>query len=529
MSSEGCIRRIVILGGGSSGWMSAAYLAHAFGREVDITVVESPAIGILGVGEASVPSIGAEFFDVLGLAEEEWMPESNAAFKIGIKYVDWARPPGSPDNTFYHVFGEAKLCEGLPLTHHWIQQALRGGGGKPLSYACYPSAALCDAQRSPKYLDGRKAVPYAYHFDAALLGEFLRRWCLARGVTRIEDHVVDVRLDERGDIDALVTRHGREVRADLFVDCSGFKGRLISQALGEPFISYAKNLLCDRAVAMQVPYRDGERASQPYTTATALSAGWSWRIPLADRDGIGYVYSSSFMTPEEAERELRAHLGARAEGLAAKHIAMRVGRSRRQWVGNCIAIGLAGGFIEPLESTGIYTVYAALFQLLRYFPRQHIEPVLRDKFNERMAFMIDDIRDFIVLHYCTTSRTDTPFWRANREDLVIPDTLREDLELFKAGVPIKVPYSGSDNYNRLVFDAGFDRFWTNSNYAAILTGMGVLPERESPLLAYRPHGIGASERLLRGVEEETAILLRSLPAHHEYVGALLARTVGVGA
>jgi tryptophan 7-halogenase len=526
MREDGSIRDIVILGGGSSGWMSAAYLARTLGSAVNITLVESGSIGILGVGEASVPSIGLEFFEYLGLTEEQWMPECNGAFKIGIKYVDWAHPPGSrPDNFFYHVFGEARLSDGIPLTHYWIGKRLEDERFPPLSYACYPSAAICDAELSPKFLDGRAAVPYAYHFDAAQLGGFLRRWAVERGVARVEDTVVDVRLREDGDIDALLTQGGREVRGDLFIDCSGFRARLLGEALGEPFLSYGKNLLCDRAVALQVPYGAGERNTFPYTTAQALSSGWTWRIPLADRFGWGYVYSSAFLSAENAERELRASIGARAAALPASHIRMRVGRARRQWVGNCVAIGLAGGFIEPLESTGIYTVYAALYQLLRYFPRRRIEPVLREKFNERVAFMVDDIRDFIVLHYCTTSRTDTPFWRANREDLEVPESLRQDIELFKAGVPIKVPYSGSDHYNRLIFDAGFDRFWTNSNYAAILTGMGVLPERQPSLLAYRSNGMRGAEQHLRAVEKETSTLLRSLPPHHEYIERLQGRPI----
>ncbi|NJS17096.1 MAG: tryptophan 7-halogenase [Nostocaceae cyanobacterium CSU_2_110] len=488
MNEDIKIKNLIIVGGGSTGWIAAAYLTKALQGSVNITLIESDAIGTLGVGEGTVPSIKPEFFDFLEIPEEEWMPRCNATYKMGVKFVNWGYPSTKNDkDSFYHVFGESQELDGIPLTHYWLRKRF-GGYEIPMSYACYPSPALCDAYKSPKYSDGRTAVNYSYHFDAGLVGEFLKSWATKRGVRRIVDRIVDVILDTSGNIESLTTEKCCNYKADLYLDCSGFGGILINKALKEPFISYSDSLLCDSAVTIRIPKNNKNEKLQGYTTATALSSGWVWEVPVWGRLGAGYVYSQNFKTAENAEKELRDFLGADAKNLPAKHLKMRVGRTQRAWVNNCISLGLSCGFIEPLEATGIYTIYSALHYLVKYFPDKSMNPGLRNKYNERIAYMFDDIRDFIVMHYCMTSREDTPFWKANKFDLVIPDSLQKLLEVYRSGAPVNMPYTSDSFYNQ-VFEAGFDRFWTNSNYLAILTGMNVLPDSALPILEHKKESL----------------------------------------
>jgi flavin-dependent dehydrogenase len=519
MGADNKIQSIVIVGGGSTGWMAAAYLAKALQGSVNITLIESDRIPTVGVGEATVPSIRTEFFDFLELPESEWMPECTATFKIGIKYVNWAYPPSvTKNNTFYHIFGEAKECDGIPLTHYWLKKRL-SGYERPMAHCCYPSQALCENYKSPKFLDGRVGANYAYHFDASLVAQFLTKWATKRGVVRVIDQVTDVVLDDTGAISCLKTQKGNTYTADLYLDCSGFRGLLINQALKEPFLSYSENLLCDSAVAAAIPTHDNDDNFRPYTTATALSSGWVWEIPQYGRLGTGYVYSQNFLSSEDAEREFRAFHGISDKDIPVKHLKMRVGRTKRAWAKNCVSLGLASGFIEPLESTGIYFIYAALKQLVRYFPDKSMNPNLRDKFNERIAYMVDDVRDFIVMHYCTTSREDTLFWKANKFELKIPESLQALLDVYRAGAPINIPYTDEYGYNQ-VFDAGFDRFWTNSNYLAILAGVNCLPDSALPILHHKQDSLEKAEVIFNAVQATTEKLLDELPSHYAYIKSL---------
>ncbi len=518
--AEGPVRNIVIVGGGTAGWMAAAYLTRALnasGAQVDITLVASADIGTIGVGEGTVPSIRPVFFDFLGIPEADWMAASNAGFKFGIKFVNWGTPSAAH---FYHTFGEAREIDGIPITHFWLQKTL-AGFDQPFAHACYTTAALCDADRAPKRFGAEAQAPHAYHFDAQLLTAFLKDWAVARGVEDVTDEIADVQLTAAGEIASLRGKSGRTYTADLYLDCSGLPGLLIRGALHEPFESYGESLLCDRAIAIRLPHPDGERI-RPYTTATAQDAGWTWEIDLPGRSGNGYVYSSRFVSDDDAETALRAFLGPRAAEASARRLQWRIGRNRRAWAGNCVSLGLAGGFLEPLEATSIYFVFAALHYLVRYFPNAAIAPPLRDKFNERVAYMYDDVRDFLVLHYCTTQREDTPFWRANKHELHVPDRVRTLLKEYRAGVPIKLPYTGAAHYNELVFDASFDRFWTNSNYVAILAGMGVLPEAPMPLLRFLPDAVRKAEAVFADIEQTTARLLAELPPHADYLAQLRA-------
>jgi tryptophan 7-halogenase len=518
MNTDSKVENIVIVGGGTTGWMAAAYLVKALQGSVAITLIESDQIPTLGVGEATVPSIRTEFFDFLEISESEWMPQCNGTFKIGIKFANWAYSPHTTkNNEFHHIFGESKEYDDIPLTHYWLKKKL-DGYDHPMSDCCYSSVAICESNKSPKFLDGTTGVNYAYHFDANLLARFLASWAVKKGVMRVVDKVVDVFLDNTGAINCLKTEKGDTHKADLYIDCSGFQGLLINQALKEPFISYSDSLLCDSAVAIPIKIENND-GLRPYTTTTALSSGWAWEIPLYGRLGSGYVYSQKFLSPDEAEQELRKFHGSIADNIPAKHLKMRVGRNEHSWVKNCVSLGIANGFIEPLESTAIYFVYAALKHLIRYFPDKSMNNFLRDKYNERITFMIDDVRDFIVLHYCTTHREDTPFWKANKFDLKIPDTLKSLLEIYKLGVPINLPYTDETGYNH-VFDSGFDRFWTNSNYMAILTGMNRLPNSASPILNHKPESICKAEKLFQAISNNTKKLLNELPSHYEYIRKL---------
>jgi len=381
----------VIVGGGTAGWMAAAYLSRALETDVHIQVVESEDISTIGVGEATFSTIQL-FFQYLGLREEDWMPHCNATYKMAIKFVDW----NAERRHFYHPFQRLEIANGRPLAEWWLKA---GGPLGRFDYDCFLVPALCDAQRSPRFFDGRVfdskvqpylttpmnerassldelqiQYPYAYHFDAKLIAQFLSGYAQQRGVGRTVDEVQSVQLRPDGFIDHIMTKKRGAIAGDLFIDCTGFRGLLINRALSEPFISFSDSLLCDSAIAMSTPSDPIVEGLNPFTQATALSAGWAWKIPLFHRNGNGYVYSSAFLENDAAEREFRHYLGQGAEGCAAHHIKMRIGRNRRSWVKNCVAIGLASGFVEPLESTGIFFIQHAIEQLVAHFPNMSFDP-----------------------------------------------------------------------------------------------------------------------------------------------------------
>ncbi|KIG12874.1 putative tryptophan halogenase [Enhygromyxa salina] len=506
----------MIVGGGTAGWLSAAYLNRALGSSVRITVVESASVSRVGVGEATVPTM-VSTLAFLGIDERVFMRRCNATFKAAIKYVNWAHGGrGDRADEFYHPFYDRPellarpfgdmhfpfVGEGFSSADVWAAQ----GSDRDPRFDRVSSAipAVSDALAfSPERLPGSQTLQYAYHMDAMLFADMLAEVAQQRGVERRVDHVRGVELDERGFVRSLATESGAALTADLFIDCSGFRGLLINGALQEPFSSDAKYLACDAAVALpaaSVPARDG---ILPYTTATALSAGWSWRVPLFQRFGCGYVYSSDHASPSEAEQELRDLLGP-AAGQDAAHLRMRVGRCRRSWVNNCVAIGLSSCFLEPLESTAIFMVEYQLAQLVNLFPSRRFAPARIHRYNETLNDMYDHLRDFIVMHYCTTSRGDTAFWRRIRDDMPIPDSLATILDEYRVGV---LPQ------DRLRF-----RLFRSRSYTAILSGMGVYPDYGPPILGHAPPAAG--DALLADIAKRTAALLASLPAHYDYVRGL---------
>ncbi|MFC5826540.1 tryptophan halogenase family protein [Nonomuraea insulae] len=522
------IENIVILGGGTAGWMAAAYLGKALQGTVTITVLEAPTIPRIGVGEATVPNLQRALFDYLGLAEEDWMRECNASFKMAVKFVNWRTPgageatarewQGRPDH-FYHPFGLLPAHDQIPLSHYWSLRVAQGETTEPFDYACFPETAVMDAKLAPRRFTGERATNnYAWHFDARLVADFLARFATTKqGVVHVQDEMTEVLRDESGFITALRTKGGKLLEGDLFVDCSGFRGLLINQEMAEPFIDMSDHLLCDSAVATSIPHDDDANGIEPYTSSIAMSSGWSWKIPMLGRFGTGYVYSSAFADKDAATEEF-SQMWDLPEDTRFNHIRFRVGRNRRAWVKNCVSIGLASCFLEPLESTGIYFTYAAIHQLAKHFPNRGFDQTLVDRFNREIEDMFDDTRDFLQAHFYLSPRTDTPFWRANKE-LYLTDNIREKIAMFKAGVPINPPASDEATYYGN-FEAEFRNFWTNGSYYCIFSGMGLQPDHPLPVLTYKPESVQGAQQLFDAVKQKQRELVETLPTMHEYLKRL---------
>ena len=481
---SGVVKRVVVMGGGTSGWMSACYLERLLARmqvgDASVTLVESEDIGIIGVGEATLNDL-KRTLRFLEIDEREFMMRTHATFKNGIKFVNWCEDPAKVGrHHYYHPFEEVPKIDGMWLVDVW--RCLHADKEIDLDY-CYmtgPSAHISDKLRSPKTAESKPyegLLDYAYHTDTVLFGRYLREIALQRGVKRIVDNVIGVQSDERGLITALKTQSHGAIEGDLFIDCSGFGGYLINKHFGTEFVSFSDSLFNDRAVALRVPYVSAAAPINPFTTATAMSSGWIWDIPLSDqrvelggqqrwsddsahgRRGIGYVYSSRFISDEAAERELRGYVGEQAEGINARLLKMRIGHNRKFWVKNCVAIGLAGGFIEPLESTGIGLISQGLAFLAFHFPTRDFPEPLAESYNDGMTRLYDHIREFIVLHYCTTQREDSEFWRANKHNPHVPARLQSLLEQWRHRAP--------DAYDNV---SGFD-FFHPTSFQYILAGM----------------------------------------------------------
>lgn len=405
-------RRVLIVGGGTAGWITAAMLRRAASAEVIITLVESSDIPTVGVGEATLPGMRT-LLRYIGVDEAEFLVACDAIFKLGIRFCGW-----NPDRDYWHPFG---AVSGPPvLVNDWLRKAAAGDElpiDTALGQGIWDIAAAHLAPQSARCQPYAGDVPvYAYHLDAGRLAQLLKEHAIAAGVRHVVDNVTGVRGRPGGWISHVQTAAHGALEADLFFDCSGFRGLLINGALGEPFESFRPQLWCDRAVALNVPAEPASSGDlPPYTRSTALDAGWVWEIPLFSRSGNGYVYSSAYLEPDAAEAELRAFLRA-GDDLPARHIQIRTGKSRRVWVGNCIAVGLAGGFIEPLESTGIALIQDVAEFFVHFSPDLAWDDAFAGKLNGFMDASYDFIRDFVTCHYVTAGRTGTPFWRDIRSD-----------------------------------------------------------------------------------------------------------------
>jgi tryptophan halogenase len=504
------IRKILIVGGGTAGWFSAAFLARLLDRTggdaCEISLIEASDIPTVGVGEATIPPI-VQFVQRLGVSEAEFMRTCQSTFKLGIKYAGWTDQ--GADSYFYHPFFIGGTSRLLDFSNLWLWKALTGGTSTSYADACHVATLFAENHRAPKAdssTDFQGALAYAYHLDAGLMADYLKQR-FRNKITHLIGKVSEVVTAPDGSISHLVTAEHGNLDADLFIDCSGFQGLLINKTLQEPFESYRDCLLDDRALAAQVPYL-GQAQRSPYTTARAMSSGWTWDIPLYHRRGVGYVYSSSFISDEAAEAEFRQQLGPAAEGVELRRIRMRVGRHRNLWVKNCVAIGLAGGFIEPLESTGLDLIQKGLATLLHCFPDRSLSPGLARVYNDTMTRYYDQIRDFIAMHFCVTTRRDTPFWQACANDLKLSDHLTHLLDVWR--------HASGKVY--LTNVGGLGEYFGPLSYYCILLGMGYLPE-QAPAL----YGSAAYSGLERDWMSEMARAeeaLNVLPDHDRFLATL---------
>jgi tryptophan halogenase len=492
-SDAGPIRSIAIVGGGTAGWMAASMLARALpGTRTSITLIESPDIGIIGVGEATIPPI-IELLRFLSIDEADFVRHTEATYKLGIKFVDWK----TVGESYWHPFGTfgAPIIR-RPFYHAWHKAR---AAGLPLRFNDYsPCAALGDEFKfrfpDPANPDSPAAgLRYALHFDAVLVAKYLRSYAERLGVTRLERTVAGATRRDDGFLDELKFSGGSALKADLYVDCSGFRGALIEQVLSAGYVDWSSMLPCDRAVAAPSA-TNGKRA--PYTQSLARSAGWQWRIPLQHRTGNGYVYSSQFCSDEEACADL---LGVIGSPLAdPRFLRFTTGRRKVFWSGNCVALGLASGFLEPLESTSIHLVSSGIYHLLEHYPDTHFDQSNIDSYNAEVTHEFERIRDFIVLHYCLTQRDDAPLWGYCRS-MAVPDTLRQRIELYRGT-------------GRVRWRAG--ELFTDASWFYIFEGLGVHPAHYDPLLDVVT--LDKLQEILASLAHGTAALQRATPLHDSY-------------
>ncbi len=498
--SELNIRSIVIVGGGTAGWMTAAALSNALQHGCSITLVESEEIGTIGVGEATIPPIRL-FNKTLGIDENEFVRSTKGSFKLGIQFVDWARL----GHTYFHPFGTYGRQFDIVQIHQFWQQALEQGQASSLDDYCMAWAAATAGRFAPPSTDSHNVLStyeYAYHFDASLYAAFLRQYSEQRRVTRLEGKITSVSQSSRsGFIESVQLEDGRRLAADLFIDCSGFRGLLIEEALNTGYQDWTHWLPCDRAWA--VPCTLSELT--PYTRSTAREAGWQWRIPLQHRTGNGHVFCSKFMNDEDALEILLANLDG--EVLAEpRMLRFATGRRNLFWNKNVIAIGLSSGFLEPLESTSIHLIQAGIAKLLALFPDRNFDPAVIKEYNRIAISEVERIRDFLILHYHLTKREDSELWRycASME---IPDTLQYKIDHFR-------------RYGRLLA-AEMDLFG-NASWLAVHVGQFNLPQRQDPLMHYRT--IDAASWLQKLREAMTAAA-QQLPTHQQYIDRYCKTTI----
>jgi tryptophan 6-halogenase len=453
--------RFVILGGGTAGWMTACLLAKNWPQH-HVTLVESPEVGIIGVGEGSTPQLRA-FFQTLGMAEADWMPKCNATYKNGITFKGWSERPGY--ESYYHPF--VTDLDGQTLGKFVYNTRARRTGRDVWAH---PDRFFLPAFLSAKRLGPLPAenfpfdVTYGYHFDAYLVGAVLRDHAKTLGVQHLERHVVKVDVEEDGQVTALRTADDEAINGDWFIDCSGFRGSIIQEALGERFMPFADNLFNDSAVVMPTPANtDG---TNPHTSATALSAGWVWDIPLTNRTGNGYVYSSRYIDKDAAETELRRHIGTLDSNVEARHLTMKVGRVERSWVGNCLAVGLSQGFIEPLEATALHIVQATVEGFINAMEQGGFTPAGRDDFNARIAARYDGIRDYIVCHYRMNRRTDSDYWRDNAANQNLSDNLKMVMTSWFRG----------EDLNATIAELDIGKYYSSLSWHCLLAGYGTFPD-----------------------------------------------------
>ena len=492
----GRIKRVVIVGGGTAGWMAAAALSRFFDDgQRSIELVESDAIGTVGVGEATIPPL-AKFNAMLGIREDEFLRETRGTYKLGIEFVNW----GQIGDSYFHPFGSyGQPFHGIPFHQLFLREKARSGnGGKIGDYSMSTVAAFRQrfGRPSPTAKSLVNQIAYAYHFDAGLYAAFLRRFAEDRGVTRTEGRIAHVeRNSEDGNVTAVVLENGHRIEGELFIDCSGFRGLLIEETLETGYDDWSKWLPMDRAIAL--PSNDNG-SPPPFTRSIAHGAGWQWRIPLQHRTGNGHVFSSAYIEEQAALDVLLANLEGEALQDPRK-LTFRSGMRRKAWNRNVVSLGLSAGFVEPLESTSIHLIQNGIARLFALFPDNPISPIERDEYNRGMAELYEDIRDFIILHYKATHREDTEFWRYVRH-MPIPDSLSLKMDLWKL--------------HGRVFRENAELFAADS-WIAVMLGQNVWPDAYDPIAdTLDADKIASAMVQMRQAYSETA---DRLPTHEDFL------------
>ncbi|WP_370241684.1 tryptophan halogenase family protein [Marisediminitalea sp.] len=482
-------QRVVIAGGGTAGWMAAAAISRLLHGRVEVTLVESSDIGTVGVGEATIPTL-LFFHKLLKIDEQAFMAATNATFKLGINFENWR----SLNHAYLHAFGATgKDCWAAGFQHFW-RRGLDLGLSEDFGQYCLERVAA-EAEKFA-HLPGN-GLNYAFHIDATRYAGFLRELAGQAGVTRIDATIERVNVREQdGFIESLTLNNGQTLSGDLFIDCTGFRGLLIEKALHTGYEDWSQWLLCDSAVAMQT---ESVEAPLPYTRCIAREAGWQWRIPLQSRVGNGLVYCSNYLSDERATEILQQNINGNPLN-SPRVIKFRPGRRLKQWNRNCVAIGLSSGFIEPLESTSIHLIQQGIVRLLRMFPHEGIEQAVVDEYNKQTVFEMERIRDFIILHYKVTERTDSPFWQHCKQ-MDVPDSLAQRLALFE-----KTGQIHREN-NEL-----FDDSWQQ-----VMIGQGMVPK------GYHPIADTMTEReladFLGHIKHNIHQTVARLPLHQQYLNS----------
>ncbi len=482
------IRRVVIAGGGTAGWMAAAALAKLLGKTLDIKLVESEEIGTVGVGEATIPTL-LTFHELLKVKEQDFLRAVQGTFKLGISFESW-RDVGED---YIHSFGwTGKDSWAAGFQHFWLKGKQLGISREFGEYC----KELVAAKRNRFAVLPNQGLNYAYHIDASLYAKFLRGLAEDHGALRLEGRIEQVEQDPgSGFITGIRLRSGQLIEGDLFIDCTGFRGLLIGQALQVGYDDWRHWLPCDRAVAVQT---EATAPPIPYTRSIAREAGWQWRIPLQHRVGNGVVFSSGHWSDDEAVNHLLCNLQGKPL-TEPRVIKFSAGQRRRHWHRNCVAVGLSSGFIEPLESTSIHLIQRSLIRLMQMFPYDGIRQPDVNEFNNQMNFEIDNIRDFIILHYHVTNRADSPFWR-QCQSMAIPDSLNHRIELFKqAGRVFKVPT---------------ELFGENS-WIQVMLGQGLEPEQYHPIVNMMTEE--ELRKFLTGIQGAVDKLVGQLPEHQRFI------------
>jgi tryptophan halogenase len=480
--------KVVIAGGGTSGWLSAYSLVSRLGSVLDITLVESDQIGTIGVGEATIPTIRA-FHQLIGIDEQEFMSATQATFKLGIQFDHW----GQKDDSYFHSFGEIGQRSWMAEFHEfWMEAKAQGFGGSLEDYCLELKAAK--ANKFAKKA-GTKTVNYAYHFNATDYAGFLRAKSETAGVKRQEGYIEQVTKDETGNITSLTLSNGKEITGDFFIDCTGFKALLIGESLDVGYQDWSHYLAADSAIAVQTKAVEEPR---PYTQAMAHSAGWQWRIPLQNRVGNGIVYSSKFLSDDDARSTLMGNLTGEPI-TEPRQLRFTTGRRKKAWHKNCVAVGLSSGFLEPLESTSIHLVTTALLRLMKMFPFGGNTALLAEQYNREVKLEAETIRDFIILHYNLTAREDSPFWEHYRT-MEIPESLAHRMAIFK------------ENGYAWLDDVGLFRV---DSWVQVMMGQGIMPEQHHKGSCVLPTE-GLKEQMT-ALRNRVANAVAQLPQHSDFI------------